>query len=95
MLQVLRLPNKQSSTVTQSNHLLELKNVYKKEESDDYMETTKWQLLTKMFQKTYLFILISNNWDQFLLLAPNNEILCLAGLSVMNFVHGTSGKVGS
>lgn len=61
MLQVLRLPNKQSSTVTQSNHLLELKNVYKKEESDDYMETTKWQLLTKMFQKTYLFILISNN----------------------------------
>lgn len=64
------------------------------------METTKWQLLLppskihKSFQEnvfvpTHLYLL---NRDQLSLLALSNTILLLADMSVLSFVHGTSGE---
>lgn len=55
----------------------------------------KWQSLSKihkLFQKIHLYLLVSNNQDEFSLPAPINEIL-LAGGSVLSFAHGISGEV--
>lgn len=56
----------------------------------------KWESLSKihkLFQKIHLYSLVSNNQDEFSLPAPINEILLLAGVSVLSFAHGISGEI--
>lgn len=47
------------------------------------------QKFTNLFRKMYLYLL---NSYQLSLLALSNTILLLADMSVLSFVHGTSGE---
>lgn len=60
------------------------------------MESIKWQCLSKIhkpMQKIHLYLIVSDNWDEFSLPAPTNEILLLARVSVLSFAHGILGEV--
>lgn len=67
--------------------------------SDSHVETTKWQLCPlalknsqtfseNVFTHTHLYLL---NRDQLSLLVHSHTNLLLAEVSVLSFVHGTSG----